>query len=937
MPLVKSNDYNQTHNRLMKLRTCLLLLSFALSTSVIYAENEHSLRDTLLLSHRSQLIDGAELTKVKDANFLNSLIGRMAGATINPSASGVGGSVRFVMRGYRSILRSNNALFTLDGIPLPRLEFGQSYDEYFGAGQTGDGMAAFDSEDIESISILSSAAASVLYGSRSANGVVMINTKKAHSEKLRIELGNSTTFSSSFVMPKFQDTYGRDWGEKLAVPESWNPADFFRTGHSINNSLSLSFGNDYNQTRISAVTMNGTGLIPNNNVDRYNFSLRNTSSLLRHRLKLDVSLRYIHTTEQNMLSQGMYCNPLVPVYLIPDVLQKHLLYEGGPMEYTYKDYYERYDPDLGVNTQYWPLGERVLGMQNPYWIINRNMFNQKKERWLGGIGAKFDLTSWLDVSGRIHFDRDKEIKSQKYYASTISALAGPLGSYGMSDSKHTQLYTDLLLNARKAIGNFSIHATLGTSMCDTKLDYYQKSRQLEEINVFDLSQSRHFFSREEDYHDRTTSLFMLAQLGYKNRLFLDLGARKEWFKFWDGDRSSFSTDVAYPSMGVSVVPTAWLSDNPGRFLSFLKLNYTYSETVNNMADYASLIKNRMATLQPDFIENNLKNERTKIQEVGINADFLDNKVSFAYTMYKASTSGLVFEEYVYVPFVDANICVMHRGCQINNTGFDLTLATNLHLGQVRWNGRLTYSIAKNEIKQLMEPEENPVTGEMFELDEVRMAKGRGWYTSLKKGGSIGDIYVTDLKRDDKGEIMLDKVSQNVTFADEYVYAGNSDPKYTMGLANSFSWKGLEFNFVIHARFGGVGLSHTQAVMDQFGMSKATAIARDNGGVWVNGQQIPAKNYYLEVGRSRVGSVYTYDATNIRLAEMSIAYHIPVRRWVNWIQDVRVALVGRNLLMLYNKAPFDPESTASTGTWYQGIDSFRQPSSRNMGFSVNLTF
>lgn len=151
-------------------------------------------------------------------------------------------------------------------------------------------------------------------------------------------------------------------------------------------------------------------------------------------------------------------------------------------------------------------------------------------------------------------------------------------------------------------------------------------------------------------------------------------------------------------------------------------------------------------------------------------------------------------------------------------------------------------------------------------------------------------------------------------------------------------KGLELDFVIYARIGGVGVLETQAWMDEYGVSKATAVARERGGVWVSGEQIPAKNYYQTVGGQHgAKSLYTYDATNVRLAELSLAYHIPVGRWVNWIRDVRVALVGRNLLMLYNKAPFDPESTASTGTWYQGIDSFHQPSYRNMGFSVNLTF
>ena len=465
------------------------------------------------------------------------------------------------------------------------------------------------------------------------------------------------------------------------------------------------------------------------------------------------------------------------------------------------------------------------------------------------------------------------------------------------------------------------------------------------LNLFELSalskrEGAYSMHLQRDYHDRTTSLFMLAQLGYKNRLFLDLGGRMEWLKFWDDDDSRSSTDVFYPSAGVSVVPTGWLSANPDRILSFLKLNYTYSETGNSFTDYIFLNKERVG-LEPRLVDNNLEPERTKSHEIGLNAGFLDDKISLAFTMYKTSTSDLPFGGYVPVPYPSADsptdLYLMDTGCRIDNKGFELSLGTNMNIGQVKWNGRWTYSINKNEIKQIREVRKNSVTGEDVVLDEVKMAEGGSWYIPLKKGGSIGDIYVTDLQRDAQGNVIVDKASQNVIPARDYIYAGNADPKYTMGLANSFSWKGLEVDFVIHARFGGVGLSMTQAVMDQFGVSQVTAIARDNGGVWVSGENIPAKNYYQKVGGARTGTVYTYDATNIRLAEMSIAYHIPVNRWVKWIQDVRVALVGRNLLMLYNKAPFDPESTASTGTWYQGIDFFRQPSCRNMGFSVNLTF
>lgn len=293
--------------------------------------------------------------------------------------------------------------------------------------------------------------------------------------------------------------------------------------------------------------MNGAGIIPNNDVDRYNFSLRNTSSLLRNRLKLDVNLRYIHTAEQNMQSQGMYDNPLVPVYLLPDVLLERIpVYPGSSDKYSYKDLFEVYVPELDGNVQYWPLGEMGLGMQNPYWTINRNMYNRKKKRLIGGIGAKFDLNSWLNVSGRIQYDRDKEFGTQKLYASTV--FAGRLGTYYENENKNTQIYSEFLLNARKAMGDFSIDATLGSSVCDTKFDYSNSGGELGTLNLFELSalskrEGAYSMHLQRDYHDRTTSLFMLAQLGYKNRLFLDLGGRMEWLKFWDDDDSHSSTDV----------------------------------------------------------------------------------------------------------------------------------------------------------------------------------------------------------------------------------------------------------------------------------------------------------------------------------------------------------------------------------------------------------
>jgi len=211
---------------------------------------------------------------------------------------------------------------------------------------------------------------------------------------------------------------------------------------------------------------------------------------------------------------------------------------------------------------------------------------------------------------------------------------------------------------------------------------------------------------------------------------------------------------------------------------------------------------------------------------------------------------------------------------------------------------------------------------------------------LTEGGAMGDIYVNTLKTDEHGYIKVDPTSQSVTAdANHFVKAGNSNPNYNLGWRNNFEWKDFSLGFLINARVGGVGVSITQALIDTYGVSEASAEARDNGGALVNGVRIPAQSYYETIGggTSGVGSMYVYSATNVRLAEFTLGYDLPINKYCKAIKSFTISLVGRNLFMFYNKAPFDPESTASTGTYFQGIDYFMQPSLRTFGFSVKLSF
>lgn len=897
-------------------------------------------KETKALTYNVQEIKAAELVTVKDANFMNALSGKIAGVTINSTSSGVGGGARVVMRGTKSISGNNNALYVVDGIPLPNLSSTQPSDLYTGMGQSGDGIATLNPDDIESISVLTGAAAAALYGSDAANGVVMITTKKGEVGKLSVSVSNSTTFSSPFVLPEFQNTYGSEtgeyasWGQKLVTPTSYDPADFFQTGFNVNNSISLSTGTETNQTYFSASTVNARGIVHNNDFERYNFSVRNSSDMLNNRLHMDLSFMYMRINEQNMLSQGQYFNPLVPIYLFPrgDDIAKYQTFE-------------RYNASRNFKTQYWPYGDQGMMMQNPYWITERDKFNNNKDRFLTGLGLKFDITDWMNISARLKYDGTKETRTKKYNASTAALFAGSdMGAYYKDEVSTTQIYADAMLNVDKYIGDFSLKATLGTSIRDMQYNYSSLGGPLQSTaNLFTYGNLNKNSIRlaQNGYHDQTQAIFATIQAGYKSMVYVDVTGRNDWSSALAGTKYK-NKGFFYPSVGISGILTELLPIK-STVLSFMKTRFSYSEVGNAPQRFIPISTYRLQgsgfpETQTYEVNPNLKPEKTRSYELGLNTKLFGNKLSIDLTLYKSSTYNQLFNPEISAGSGHSSYYV--NGGRIDNKGIELTVGLEQNLGQVNWTSNLTYSINRNKIKQLMPATTTPSGTPVEAMTEMNMGGTDGYRMILKEGGSMGAIYVNTLKTDEHGHIIVNLISQKVTAdPDNFVYAGNANPDYTIGWRNNFEWKGLTLGVVVNGRFGGVGVSSTQAKLDAYGVSKASAEARDNGGALVNGQRIPAKDYYQTVGGGNSGicSMYTYDATNIRLAELSLGYNIPVNKWVSWIKGAHVSVVGRNLIMFYNKAPFDPESTASTGTYFQGIDYFMQPSLRNVGFSVNLKF
>ena len=505
------------------------------------------------LTYNVQEVAGDIVTSVKDANFMNSLSGKVAGLQINASASGAGGSTRVVMRGVKSINGENNALYVIDGIPLPSLRSSQTSGTYETPdGGDFEGIANFNPDDIESMSILSGATASALYGAQGANGVILITTKKGKEGRVRVNYSNSTTFSHPFVMPKFQNTYGTSeiepmmsWGSKLATPTSYDPADFFQTGFNETNSVGLSAGTERNQTYASASAVNSRGIVPNNVYNRYNFSIRNTTMLIKDRLTLDVGATYMKQYTRNQTIQGQYRNPLVGIYLFPrgNDIRKYEIYERPGSDSRYME-------------QFWDL-EFLKGVENPWWITNRELNENRQHRYSFNATMKLDITDWMSLTGRIRTDNATINYTRKLSASTNTLFASKYGSYLNRTMTHNNLYGDVLLSIDKSFFDnaFSLQFNLGASIMDDKNQLTGYEGYLAGIpNKFTynniISDNSQSFPTQENYHDQIQAVYATMQLGWRGMLYVDVSVRNDW-----ASMLAFTPkqNIFYPSVGLYFV------------------------------------------------------------------------------------------------------------------------------------------------------------------------------------------------------------------------------------------------------------------------------------------------------------------------------------------------------------------------------------------------
>ncbi len=899
------------------------------------------------LSYAAIQVDKDELIRVKNPNMIVALMGKVAGMQVNRSSSGMGGAVKVVMRGNRSVAGNNQPLYVIDGVPMLNESSEQPYTAIGGTADAGnrdagDGISNLNPEDIESISILKGAPAAALYGTQAANGVILITTKKGLAGKQEVAFTSSVAFDKAMMLPKLQNHYGmsdeiESWGERENITTGNPIPSFFRTGVTAIHSLSFMTGNERVQTYFSYANTMGKGILGKHELSKHNINFRETATFYEGRLKIDGNVNLLSQHVKNRpVPGGFYMNPLVGLYRFP-----------RGMDITeYKEHFEVWSEERHLNVQNWHAPTEDFE-QNPYWIQERITSRDQRTRAIVSLALNLKITNCFSVQARGNVDYVNDKFRQKYYASTAPALAGNNGRYIDSGNEQEQTYGDVIGTYKGKFSDFSLDVSLGVSISRKKaneLRYDSKTASLKFANVFNIANinmnTSAYISEQIDAIREMQSLFVTTQIGFRDYLFLDVSARNDWSSTL-AYTSRESRGFFYPSIGVSCLMNRVLK-LPEQVTSG-KVRVAWSKVGNDIPLY---ITNPVAhVLAGGGIQasdaasfEEMKPEMSLSVEVGTEWKFFDSRLHIDFTYYQTHTKNQFFklpakdgDEYAY-RYVNAG--------NIQNTGVELMIeGTPVEIKNFSWKTGINYAFNKNKVVRLHA--ELPV----FQYGPYGFSSS--YAMKLKKGGSFGDIYGKAFKRDTDGKILYetDGERQGLPMIEgdgNTVKVGNANPDFTLGWTNTFSWKGLVLSLLVDGRYGGKVLSQTQADMDMYGVTKVTGDARDRGYVMLEGEKSTnVKGFYKSIvgGRAGVTEYYMYDATNFRLRELALGYTFP-KCWMEatkFFRDVQLAFTARNLFFIYKEAPFDPDLILSTGNDNQAIEVYGMPTTRSMGFSLRVMF
>lgn len=951
------------------------------------------------LTYATQQVKGDELMKVQDANFVNALSGKASGVTITPSAGGAGGASKILLRGNKSILGNNSPLIVIDGVPMTNNVNGQTgFDggsnlTYSSTSEGSDPLSLVNPDDIESLNILKGANAAALYGSAAANGVLMITTKKGKEGRISINVSSSATFDRPLLTPKIQNVYGAtvdptaetlsvdSWGKKLSdltadelnysgaklrnTASNDDVNDFFRTGATFNNSISVSGGTETVRTYFSYANSYSDGMMRNNNYKRNTLSFRQSYSLFNKKLNVDLSLNYVQAKTKNRPGGGTVMNPLYDLYRMPrnvdlNYYKENYYIENGKWTSNEQSYFDSKNNkwttgtvELTGSKQEWAYWQN--GMNNPYWMVNTRNSISEEERAYGYISANYQIIDGLKIQGRLSLDRTKMKGTSERMATTwnISAMED-YGMYGQDLNWINEVYVDALLSYDKQIKDFSISATTGwtghTLKGETQKLWakattanWKHDTMPTLINFFEPSVSQGNVS-ERSYtlsSNWDKGLLFTGQIGWQEKVYLEGSYRRDWYRaFKQYSYRGTPTNYGYFSVGANALLHQIVT--LPEVITNLKVRASYSEVGNSIPNVLYNARNTdpltgAAVPSSYSYFNNPIPEKTKSFEAGFDISLFGSALNWDMTYYNSA----MHNSYLTISDLGGLKKPVNAGV-IRNQGIETTLSYNLAFAKDwMWRTSVNFSYNYNKIEKTYTKED----GTSAKLEQS-IAGGKVM-VRYDEGGSYGDLYAQDFKRNEDGSIKLVNGAPQLD-TQNYVYLGNMNSKFNLGWSNTINYKDFSLYFLINGRIGGKVISLTEGMLDAVGNSQRTADARlaaeannlytatgEPAMYMSDGQLVSIEKYYRQVGGNTYGTQYVYNATNFRLGELSLGYTF--RNLFGASKHLSLSLVARNLCFLYKDAPVDPDLALSTQNGLGAFDVFNMPSARSFGISLKANF
>jgi TonB-linked SusC/RagA family outer membrane protein len=957
-------------------------------------------RDAKALGYAVQTVDGDRFTEARETNVLNSLSGRVAGVQITNGSSTLGGSTRVTIRGESSLnINANQPLFVVDGIPISNNIVGSS-----GRGglevDYGNAAGEINPDDIASMTVLKGPAAAALYGSRAANGAILITTKSGKGKKgLGVTVNSNTTFDNPLVMPKWQDKYGQGNNGQFAfangagagvadgVDESWGPQmdtgfmtpqfdsprnvpgfrggdlnappgstitptewvsrpnnidEFFRTGVTLANNVSIAGDTEKANVRFSWTNLSQEGIVPNTDLKRNTLALNTGINIVPEKLTLNATVNY-----QNSISGN---RPNIS-YGTESLMYLWIWYGRQINTRNLRDYWM---PGLEDVQQF---NYNYNYHDNPYFTVYENTNGQQKNRVFGNVMLNYKITDKLSLMLRTGVDNYNELRDRRR---AFSTQRFPRGHYREDNVYFNERNSDFLLSYSETQNSvWSYNIALGGNLMSQENRFLQLvAPELLIPGIYNFTNTAVALQTDQfNSEKRINSLYGFGQIGYKNILFLDITGRNDWSSTLPVDNNSYF----YPSATLSAIVSDMFQ--MPRSISLIKARAAYAEVGNDTSPYSltNVFNNQIAwgSDQAKSESSTLSNaalrpERTASTEFGLDLRFLEGRLGFDFTYYNNITRDQIIPITLDIA-TGYNSRIINAG-KIQNQGIEIVLLANpiKKTSGFRWDIMANFTRNRGRVLELTEG-----------LDTYTLTERNGAFIQARIGERMGNIYGVGFARvEDPNSPYFGEIIHNATGTPlrdpELKLQGNYNPDWMLGIQNSFSYKNFTFGFLFDIRYGGIVVSRTKTIGSTSGQLEETLLGRANGydltlegngiispGVIDNGDgtyrpndvKITSRNWHNRYYERNNVEAAKYDASYVKLREVIFGYNLP-RRWFTRVpfEEVRVSLVGRNLALWTENPHFDPETLSMAGgTLQPGVENMSFPSTRSVGFNINLKF